>query len=94
MSIQVPKRYVTSFSCGFLCSQIIAEMRKIKKRTQRDPYITFNTLLNQYFGVQTFPARDMKRCHLQKKICETIRDFKKALLMNYIVTLAFTRKIL
>ena len=69
-------------------------MRKIKKRIQRDPYITFNTLLNRYFGAKTFPARDMKRFHLQKKICETIRDFKKALLKNSIVTLAFTRKIL
>ena len=36
----------------------------------------------------------MKRSYAQKKICATIRDFKKALFMNYIVTLAFTREIL
>ena len=41
-----------------------------------------------------FPARDMRRCYLQKKICATIRDFKKALFLNYIATLAFTRKII
>ena len=34
----------------------------------------------------------MKRCYLQKKNYATIRDFKKALFMNYIVILAFTRK--
>ena len=31
-----------------------------------------------YFGVKTFPVGDMKRCYLQKKICATIRDFRKA----------------
>ena len=30
----------------------------------------------------------MKRCYLEKKICEAIGDFKKALFINYIVTLA------
>ena len=33
----------------------------------------------QYFGVKTFPVRDMKRCYLQKNICPTMRDFRKAL---------------
>ena len=36
--------------------------------------------LNQvkvYFGVKTFPVRDMKRCYLQKKMCATIRDFRE-----------------
>ena len=55
-------------------------------------YCSFETL--QYFGVKTFPALDMKRCYLQKNICATVRDLKKPLFMNYIVTLAFTRKIL
>ena len=27
-----------------------------------------------------FPALGMKRCYLQKKICATIRDFKKVLI--------------
>ena len=37
--------------------------------------------LNQvkvYFGVKTFPVRAMKRCYLQKKMCATIRDCRKA----------------
>ena len=35
----------------------------------------------------------MKHYYLQNKICATTRDFKKALFMNSIVTLAFTRKL-
>ena len=35
----------------------------------------------------------MKHYYLQNKICATTRDFKKALFMNCIVTLAFTRKL-
>ena len=35
----------------------------------------------------------MKHYYLQNKFCATTRDFKKALFMNCIVTLAFTRKL-
>ena len=34
----------TSFSCSFLCLQIIAKINKMKKRTQRDLHLTFNAL--------------------------------------------------
>ena len=40
-----------------------------------------------------FSAPDMRR-YWQKKICATIRDFEKALFLNYIVTLVFARKII
>ena len=41
-----------------------------------------------------FSAPNMRRCHLQKKNCANIRDFEKALFLNYRVTLAFARKII
>ena len=41
-----------------------------------------------------FPARDMKRCCLEKKKLRDYSGFKKPLFMNYVVTLALTRKIL
>ena len=39
---------INSFSGSFLCLQIIAEISKIKKRTQRDIYFTFNALLKHF----------------------------------------------
>ena len=36
----------------------------------------------------------MKCCYLQNKICETIRNFKKALFMNYIVTSIYEKNTL
>ena len=42
--------------------------------------------LNQvkaYFGVKTFPVRAMKRCYLQQKMCATIRDCRKLLIIWY-----------
>ena len=56
-----------------------AEISKIKKRTQCGFYFQYSSKIFQYYGVKTFPAGDMKRCYLQKKIFQTIGDFKKAL---------------
>ena len=44
------KDCVTSFSCSFLCFQIYAEITKIKERTKRNLYFTYNALL-WYFNV-------------------------------------------
>ena len=74
------KDCVTLFSCCCFHLQIIAEINKILKRTQRDLYFYCSVKKLQYFGVKTFPAWDMKRCYLQKKICATVWDFKKVLI--------------
>ena len=76
------KDCVTLFSCCCFHLQIIAEINKILKRTQRDLYFYCSVKKLQYFGVKTFPAWDMKRCYLQKKICATIRDLKKGLIRD------------
>ena len=49
------------------------------KRTQRDIYFSSSFKTIQCFGVKMFPVWDIKRCYLQKKICATIWDFRKAL---------------
>ena len=88
--IASPRFHVVSFACNNCW---------IKQNQETHPtlsllYFWCSFEILQYFGVKTLPARDMKRCYLEKEIWATIRDFKKALFMNYIVTLQFTRKIL
>ena len=49
-------------------------------------YSLWSFKIFQYFTIswcKTFTARHMKRCYLQKKICETIPDFIKTILLLF-----------
>ena len=83
--IASPKFHAVFFIC-----KLIPEISKIKKRTQRDHYFTFNALLKHFNKRFLHEVWDV---FTYRKVCTAIRDFKKDLFMNYIMTLAFTRKL-